>query len=178
MSHTVGDKVYSGIATYGRIRSWYGAIIGTIAGICMIGIGIYILKNVSKATGRAGAVVLGDSKCVTDHNSDGSSTLSCTTTIGFKQCSSDVTIPTGSSRYTTGQTIQIEFDPSSPCTTAKTVDEEEMTKLVGQGLIIGAIVIMLISWITTVLSMKYKGFAAAEGTVGAMGAAFGRGNLL
>ena len=52
----VASHIYDGVAEYGKIQSILGAVIATLVGIVMLGVGIYFLvsdgKNEPRASGQ------------------------------------------------------------------------------------------------------------------------------
>ena len=52
MTKGLGDEIYSGAASFGKLRAVIGVIIGTIIGIGLIIGGIFALIHKTKLTGK------------------------------------------------------------------------------------------------------------------------------
>ena len=153
----IGDSIYSGTATLGRVRAIVFAVIFTILAIILIFYGVKNLLTKDKLTSTVPGVVTkiecqnGQHICdleVEYHVNDKVYVL--------KEINSALTmIPQ------VNQTVTVYFDPENP----NSARAEELTpKQLGTTFIVGAFVLLLLSWVGVWLTQKFKFYAAAQGT--------------
>jgi hypothetical protein len=140
------DNVYLGLQTLGQIKAGIGAVIVTIVGILLIVFGFIHLSDKSKLTGVVTATVV---------KSDNNSMIAQYEVNGIKY-----SIPVSDKSYP-NSSIQIYYDPNNP-------SHGEFSTGYGKWLIIGGFIAIAISWLVFWLTLKFKFFAAAEGTMGAL----------
>jgi hypothetical protein len=145
---------YSGLATFGKIRTLVSAIIITI--IC-IGLIIY------------GFIHMSDKKKLTNATYARITSIQCNEK---NMCNMEVSYTLDGHTYTnkfsqqnpqiTASQIRIMFDPANPAHS-----EVELMSSNTEWVIIGvSAVVICIAWLAFYLSVKYKLFAAIEGGVG------------
>ena len=155
---SVGEQIYSGTASFGRIWAVVSAIFGTIISIGLLIIGIYIIRHRSHLRSVPGHVTK-DSRCNTDYSRDHKVTT-CKTPISYEVdgVKYNPTVDSGSSEYTNGADVTVWYSPGSP-------DRPELnpaSKLVGWALIAFSLLVCIGVWVWVVVTRKSK-FAAAAG---------------
>ena len=124
-SQGVGGKIYSGAASFGRIMATIGAVIMTIIGIVMIGLGIHILVAKSTKVKTSGQVISAQCDQWVDKENNSSGGTSSHSTLKFK-CDLQIKymvkgknlpahVNTNSTvHYKKGDKINVYYDKSNP----------------------------------------------------------------
>lgn len=171
--HNLGEEIYSGTASLGRIMAIVGAVFGSIIALGMIIVGIVILKYRSHMRSTSG-VVLEESNCgkttyYDDKNRAVSSTR-CQTKVQYAVNGKIITgIAGGGFPYFKGDRITVYYDPATP-------NHPELDigpKGLGWYLIGGALIVLLLVWVWVLITRKYKMAAAAGGAGAVLGVARG-----
>ena len=158
--------IYSGVATYGKVRTLIGSIFGTIIAILLIVIGIYLIraknaytiKTTGKITKATNTKKYNNNKYVYDV------ALVISYVVSNNTLESTLNIPNSNIQYQEQQILNIQVNDAN----LKDIKlESTSTKIIGIGLIIGAFVIILLSWITYYFVSKHKSVAAITGSVSA-----------
>ena len=179
MAKSTGSKIYSGVSTFGAIMSDIKAIIGTVFGIIMIIIGIFLEnhKTVYSVLGSGTIVDDGGVICTSqlgyDSNNKPYSYIkcsgSCTVVNKNDPTQHVITIPVdfntnsivdGKGQYSKGNSITIYVNPNNPADFQLTSDN---TTVIGVVLIILGIIMMISSWVWAYFANKYKIVGAYEG---------------
>ena len=155
------DTVYSGLATFGRIRVIILTIVMSIVSIGMLIGGIYM--TVSKKNYNQTTAVLSNVQC-SPPNTQGQMTCTFTATYSVndktftKNLSQQV-----STALTNGSVIDIFYNTQNPSEIS--IGDISPSKM-GWILIASAIGLGLLTALIFYLTMKYKAFAAVEGVAG------------
>lgn len=160
---SVGDKVYSGTVSFGKLWVTIQAIITTILGILLIILGVYIIihrSNMKFITGN----VLESSSCFNEID-NGENYRICTTKIEYEIDGKKYTkeINTDSTEFTKGKdNITVWYSPVKP-----DIPEYDPAPVwSGWVIIIISILVILGSWFWVWLTRKYEMVAAVEGASG------------
>ena len=145
----VGNKIYSGAASFGVVWSFIGAIICSIFAVLMIIAGIYMLFVKMEKIEAKVADVNGN-KITVDFN--------------YKGSTYQKTINSNKKSYTVGDNIDV-------CINEKDKNLDNVTtdcnpKITGVALIIGAIIIGGFGWFWYWAARRWKFLAAAQGVSG------------
>lgn len=161
----LGEKVYDSAAAFGKFRALMGAIIGTLIGIVLIGVGIYYLTRKSKFTESAVATV---------DDPDVSTKCPENVSTGFYNCTNlNVDYSYNGTEYDNkkltgsfpeplfnGELINIWVDPNHPDAFSLT---EDSNSTIGVFLLVFGILGLIAGWLTYIIVSKFKFAAAAEG---------------
>jgi len=160
---SLGNRVYSGTASFGRLWAVIQAVIATIVGIIMVIVGAYIIKHRSDMISINGSV-LEKSSCVTRMN-NGETYRICKTKIEYEIDGEKYTkeISTGTSEFEKGEdNITIWYSPVEP----DKPEYDPAPTWSGWMIIIISILVVLGSWFWVWLTRKYEVVAAAKGASG------------
>ena len=159
----MASKIYSGAATVGRVYSWVGAIVGTLFGLGMIAVGIFLRRQESSRSGSETATVVSSSCSSINNQKD------CTASITFPSCKTGASVDTGSSEKIKGQKIPVIFNPKDACNTVQGKSTKNTASIVSIAFIGFGIVAILGGWLHVYLTMKYKPVAAVSGAADTVG---------
>lgn len=151
----LGKEVYSGAASFGVITTSFRAILGTIVGILIFILGVYLVRYRSRMKSITGKV-LESSLC--DKISDN---LVCTSPVEYEIEGTKYThnLTTNSNKYKKGDDIKLWYVPSKP-----EIPQYSPISLWFGFMIIGlAILLILGSWFMVWLARKNKFYAAIAG---------------
>lgn len=184
------SKLGSSLATYARMKAVIGIIVSAIVVVVLVLIGRSLMKTKHSASAM---MVVKQVGFVADASATGSATSSACTPIITKesvryQCivSGEFTVRgrtvaasnlnySGSRPIGAGEALKVYYDPNNP---SDVVTGKVGKKTLGIVLIVVAVLIALLSVISTVFVFSSKGYAMIQGGVGAMsgltGALFGR----
>jgi len=160
---SLGEDIYSGTASFGKLWAVIQAVFVTILGILMIILGIYIImhrSNMKSITGN----VLGPSSCF-NKISNGENYRMCTTKIEYEIDGElyKKEISTGSSEFSKGKNnITIWYSPVKP----DNPEYDPAPVWSGWVIILTSVLIILASWFWVWLTRKYEVVAAAKGASG------------
>jgi hypothetical protein len=164
-----GSAVYSGLAVYGRVRTIVSAVIVSLFCIAFLIGGIIAIRRKTKYTGKTNGTITSASCSPAQNNN-----YNCNITFNYQVSGKSYTASSTEvgSQKAVGETIQVEYVPSSP----NLAREAEMSNEKAGLMMIGfSLLGLLIAWGLVYASMKYKPFAAVEG---AGGVAAGIANLV
>lgn len=172
-SESTGDKIYSGIAEFGKIKAGMSLVFSVIFGIILLGVGIYLLRKkdiyTKESVGRiikaACSTVSGQS--TTQYNCN----LTIEFTVGTTTYTVDNLTITSGKQYIPGNSITVYYNPENP----NEASLSKWSKWWGYGLIIGGFFVILYGAINFWLTTKYKGYAAFEGASNVLGVLGGGG---
>ena len=156
----VGNAVYGGLATYGKINVIIGSIISAIIVFALLIIGIKLVFKKNTQT----KLIEGTVSNVATRQS-GSATYT-TYTINYPVDNKQYAIQ-GSGNASNGQIINVLYDPSNPsdARSASSMSNHTLGSiLIGVGLIVA-----LLTGLSLYFTLKYKEFAAIEGGMAAAG---------
>lgn len=164
---SVGDNVYGGLATYGKINVIIGTVISSIIVLALLIFGSKLYFSKDKQTKLVQGTATNVS--VSTYNN----TTSTTYTIHYSVDSKQYAIQGSGNGVINGQTINVLYDPENPSSARMASSMSNHT--LGGILIIVGLVVTLLSGLTLYFTLKYKEFAAIEG---GMTAASQIGNLI
>lgn len=153
----IGQGLYSGAATLGRITTIIGALIGSFIALVFIAFGIYMLLQKNAFTSNTTATI----QQVSCSPQEG--LLQCSLTLSYQVNGIDysATLTTYSSvSYVQGQTITIYYDPQNPATFELQIIPN--TAIGAVCIVIGAIILIMI-WAAVYFARSYKPYAAYVG---------------
>lgn len=158
---SVGEQIYSGVATFGRVWAVVSAIFGTIISIGLLILGIYIIRHKSHLLSVPGSVVE-DSKCTTSYSQQRPATT-CRTKISYDVDGTNYTqtVDTGAMNYGKSSKVTVWYSPGDPS------DPELNPATKGMGWILIVIVFFICfgSWIWVWVTRKSKVAAVAGGAI-------------
>ena len=155
MSSTVSD----GLASFAKIKSDIGLVVGGILATIFIVVGIYLIATDNEFANVTGTLL--SKSCIRGVNNTTNCNLSVTYTINgqkYTQSTStlqNITNPINSS-------INLTYNKSNP--TSVTVQQTSRTTI-GIILILVGLAVGGVSWLGYYLTHKYKAFATFEGAV-------------
>ncbi len=155
------NNVYDTTATIGRAKSITNVVIGTIIGIVMIVIGIYLITKTQNNLVDSTAIV-STSTCTLVTNNK-STTHNCTLGIKYnvnnQQYSGNIST-NDSQPHAENSTVDITYDNTNPnLVTARQMRYRTI------GFVLCGVSVLIISsaWLNYYLSNTYKGYAAYQG---------------
>ncbi len=164
---STGEEIYSGTATFGRVMAVIGVVIGTIAGLIMVPLGIYLIIHKSKLTSQTTGKVSGTQgtdKCSPPRIENGDTIIyDCNFDVDFDVGKNhhSISAHTSSTRqYKGGDGITVYYNPGNPSNASISSDNTHVAGIVT--LVLG-IIIPLVAWIWWYFARKYKAVAAAGG---------------
>ena len=161
---STGEEIYSGVATFGRVSAVIGVIIGTLAGLIMIPIGIYLLTKKVKKTASTDATI--ENADCTESAQDSTISFNCTLNVNYKVGNvpySGVVTSSGPTHYMSGKKVKVYYDPSNPKDVA--LDSGKSKHIAGIILIVVGVIVPLVAWVWWYFARKYKAVAAVGGTM-------------
>jgi hypothetical protein len=168
----IGEELYSGTATVGKITGWVYLVVGIIIGVIFIAIGVYMkVKNDDKNWVTVDAKVSG-AKCtgrikVTRNTS--SYTYDCELKVDYKVSDKifkdkNLFVSNKNTRYVPGSILKIKYKKDDP----NIFKEAGLSASTwGTILIVLGVVFAFCGWLNWYLTQKSKMYAAVTGT-GAM----------
>ena len=165
----IGEEIYSGTATFGRITSIISAIIGTIISIIMIIIGISLIMHKIKYTEKAiGHITSVNCTEISDDNNKimwDCGTISGTYIVKVKGIPKtypfNFDIGKTNIHYTTSSIINVYYNLDNPNKPNK--DSDKSDHVIGWVLIVIGLIIIIGGWLWVYLTQKYKVAAAYSG---------------
>ena len=145
MNDTV-NSIYSGLATYGRIKAIIGSVVAGIVVVILIVVGTKMWFTKDKQTSHTEGKVM---DMISSHYS-----------IQYTVDNKNYFIPGSDKNTVNGQTVDVLYDPSNPYS-ARVSSQISNSSLGGILFIIG-IIIGIITATSLYFTLKYKGFAATE----------------
>ena len=157
----VGNAVYGGLATYGKINAIIGSVIAGIIvlGLLIIGVKLIMTKDTqtTKIEGTVSNVVVKQSGNMT----------TTTYSVNYSVDGKNYAIEGSGNSASNGQTLNLLYDPANPSSARLASSMSNHT--LGRILILIGVVIGLLSALTLYFTLKYKEFAAIEGGMAAAG---------
>jgi hypothetical protein len=154
---SVGNDVYGGLATYGKINVIIGTVISSVIVLALLIFGSKLYFSKDKQT----KLVQGTATNVSVSTSN--NTTSTTYTIHYSVDSKQYGIEGSGNGVINGQTINVLYDPENPSSARMASSMSNHTLggiLISVGLVVG-----LLSGLTLYFTLKYKEFAAIEGGI-------------
>ena len=116
--NNAGNKIYSGLASYGQFVSTIGLVIGVILGLILLSVGIYLLVENSKKTYKnVMGIVLESPQCTLQGNSQGNNTYTCHITVQYQIDGqtkiSRIISYNNKTQLNSGDTITLYYDTSN-----------------------------------------------------------------
>jgi hypothetical protein len=163
------SKIYSGLATYGKVTSIMSTIIATLISIPFIALGIYFLRKHNNYTTVSQGVV--ENVNCTEIVTPSTNTVTkmpniqydCTMNVKYdiKKTSYNVqTHTTNSAKYQNGQKIDVYVDPTNPTHISLNPVNYKMMGLLFIGI---PVLILIIAYVSLYFTLKYKSVAAVSG---------------
>lgn len=150
----IGDSIYSGTATIGKIKAILVAIIFTIISIGLVYIGVKSIFTKDTLTSTVPGVVT-----KIDCDKEG-----CDLEVEYTVNGKVYTLKEDNAPLVQipviNQTVTIYFDPTNPNSARS---EELNPKQLGSVYILIALIFLVFSWVGVWLTNKFKFYAAAEG---------------
>lgn len=179
----IGDDLYDGSAAFGRFMSWIGLIIGSIVGIGLIVLGVYLVvtkerhsKSVSATITTADCNTASESSCTKNGSDEVCETrpvTNCNLTVRYLVDQEQYTSKMAVRDYTTthlqpGETYKLWYNENEP----KDVSRDESTRKVVGWILLGfGSVILFIAIVSFYVTQRFK-FAAAATGVGSIVSVF------
>lgn len=168
--NTTGTAITDGLATYGRIKSIIGLIVGICFGCIMAVIGYELYEHPQKETQKVIGTALDLSTCQVIQDGNRSSHIECNTSVEYtvddKKYTTNINTKT---RYSKGSDVDLNYDPKNP---ADVVAPENMRPpMLGIGLISCGIFIIFAAGVNVYFAQKSKTYATVSG-VGSIMSAF------
>lgn len=162
---STGEEIYSGTATFGRVMAVFGVIMGTLAGLILIPLGIYFMVHKTKLTSQTpGKIDTKSPNPCTPQSKNNTVVYDCSFNVNYTingtQYSKLITVTDSSRQYYGGDNVTIYYDPKNPNDASITQDN---THILGIILLIVGIIIPIIAWVWWYFARKYKAVAAAGG---------------
>lgn len=152
--------LYSGVATYGRIRSFLGAIIATLVFVIFFSFAIYLFYKGNTFTDKYSTqAIITSSQC-------NQTSCNITYTYSLKNGNTDELFQgtaTIKMMKKVGDVIVVYYDPKDHSQSQLTQDNNYVN---GTICLVLALLVLIFSWVTFYLTTRYKAFAAVEGGVG------------
>jgi hypothetical protein len=165
-----GGSYESSSASFGRVYSVFGAIVGTIIAIILVCIGISRLRDPHTFTATATVVAVTSCQANTQNPQNGAPTsyscvVSAVYTVGGGIHAVKGLAVARSSPLQVGSTFTIRYDPSTPSDAVYELSPRGLGwGLIGFGLLIGGVAVGI-----AVEAHKSEGFAAGYGTIEGVG---------
>jgi hypothetical protein len=155
----LGQSIYDGAASLGIFMAYMSAIIGSIIGVILLIVGIWLLASKQTYSKITSAIIKdADCKRVTEGKSViNDCVLSIEYTIDSKKY--EKKINTRDNLYSIGSTIKIRYNPDVPTDTSTSVGR----KWIGIILLAIGLLILFGVWIHWYIVTTYKFAAAAQG---------------
>lgn len=174
----LGDDIYSGSASFGRIMSIIKAVIGTLVGIAMIIGGIFLVRSRTKYSESTTAKILNTDTdkvdCVRTGDQTGNSNdndmwncsnIKLSWTVGGKNYDNknspmSYTGSTNLEGYKNGASVNIYYDPSNP----RDITIQRLPTHIFGWILLGLGILILISgWLWVLITQKSNFAAATSG---------------
>lgn len=150
------ETVFEGAVTYGRIKATIMLIVGILITLGMLYFGFKLKNSTDVFSGNVQAfVVKPDCRSnISVINNRTSTSISCILDLKYTIDGKEYTaqINTGGKIYNVNEPINIRYDPSNPTNITTNLPN----KTIGNYLIIGALVLLLLSFITWFITYKSK----------------------
>lgn len=162
---TLGSDVYSGVATFGKIRAVIGAIVGTIVGIAMFIFGVMLVLHKTNLTQTTQGVITNDPLCQVSKTNNllwSCSNIMVTFTVDGKTYNI-TTSADSEAKYVKGENVTVYYQAGKPSNASLSSDN---THFLGWFLVVMSLFILFFSWLWFYASMKYKAVAAVGGVEG------------
>ena len=155
---SLGDRIYSTAIEAEKAKSIFNAVIGTIVGLCLLSVAIYLITKKDSLTAETDATITSSTCNVV--TSGQNYTYNCTMVVSYTINGNTYTqslITNSSTQYVNGTTIRIKYNPSNPSEIAV---KSLSNSTIGFILIGVALCIVIGSWVMMYLTRKYEGVAA------------------
>ena len=167
---SLGSELYSGAATFGKIRVIIGVIFGTIIGLALLVVGIVLIVKKYKLNVSTMGTIMNDPNCSRHKEKDSGTMYDCNgMNIAYVVDGKSYTL-NGSTNstynYVKGNSIRVYYQSDKPSNAALSSDN---THIAGWISVLIGLVMLIGSWFWFIMAMKYKFVAAAEGVAGAAG---------
>lgn len=165
MNQSLGSEIYSGTAAYGKIRTIIGTVMGTIIGLGLTIAGGVLLRRKAKLTETIRAIVVNDPICHSYMNGN-IMMWKCDVQLAYKVGDKEYNIhrvTDQSTKYVKGQGVNVFYDPADPSNASLFSDN---TKILGWVLLVIGLFLLIGSWVSLFLVLKFKIAAAAAGAAG------------
>ncbi|ATZ80262.1 hypothetical protein BMW23_0204 [Bodo saltans virus] len=159
---TNANTIYNAAASAGKAQSNITAVIGTIIGIIMIGISIYLFTQNQNNLVDSTALVTSSSclPVITKNESHYNCSLGIKYQIGSEQYTGKI-VTNDSTQYNINNIVGITYDSNDP---KNVTNHQVRSKTIGIVLCSIGIIIVVFVWINFYYVHKYKSYAAQTGT--------------
>lgn len=162
IDYGTGDDIYTGVSTFGRVVADVRAVVGTIFGLLLIILGIYLIIKKSHRTKTIQGIIT-NSDCQ-EIIKDNSIYFNCNLTVNYiingVLQTKTFTLSDSSVKYIISNKITLWYDPNNISNIELASDNLHS---LGIGILIFGIFIIVFSILWAYLANKYKPVAAAEG---------------
>ena len=174
MTKGLGDEIYSGAASFGKLRAVIGAIFGTIIGIGLIIGGIVSLRHKTKLTGKTTGTSIDNQgnqvpiRCSSTSDQDNNQSYQCHFKLQYqpdKKKYTKIFDTSSSTNYADQTEITVYYNPDDPTDASLSKDDYHTVGYVFLGF---GVFLLLASWIGLWIVYHYKFAAAASGAAGAI----------
>jgi hypothetical protein len=174
MKKGLGNEIYSGAASFGKLRAVIGVVFGTVVGIALITGGIFAIIHKIKLDGKTTGISIDDKEdpipvpnC-SSTNDQNIIDYRCHFKLKYNVGSekySKVFYTSGSTNYSDQTDITVYYDTKDPNNSSLTKDDYH---IMGYIMIAIGILLLFSSWISLWIVYNYKFAAAASGTAAAI----------
>jgi hypothetical protein len=173
MKKGLGDDIYAGAASFGKIRAVIGVVIGTLIGLVAVvgGIALIVHKTIFTKSVIGTVVDINNNPTTVPNckaiNMDGNGTNMCSFTLKYTVDGKVYTHPFNTNttvNYSNLSKVTIYYDPDSPGNVSIEKDDNHVIGYISLGV---GVFFILGSWLNLWLTLKYKFMAAAGGVAGA-----------
>lgn len=159
----LGDQIYSGTATIGRVGAVIGAVFATILGIGMIIFGIITVRKRVHRTVKTVATVT-SANC-TPKVADDSTSVEYLCALGLDVHHHAASLDlTSAIKYKVGDSISIYYDPHNPSDVR--MESDNTSHFAGWVLFVMGLFLITFPWLWVYATQKSKDVAAVGGAMG------------
>lgn len=166
----MGNAIYTGTATIGRVESTVGAIVMTVIGAAVVIGGLYAQSESNKESAHVQGTVTGDSVAQTDTDSQGGTYTTYTAPVewmpaGTKTKRTCSFTGTFSNPVSQGDKVTVYYNPAikHKCDPDARVVAATWQRYLGSIVAGIALLVVIFTWVWTVLGYEYKPIAALQG---------------
>ena len=163
----IGEKIYSGAAEYGKIKSGMNLFFGLLIGILFLVLGIFILKRKKVYTENIKGKII-TSECTQEKDQNNKLIYNCNINVDYKVKDIEYIVDfshKSSKQYKKDDQIDLYYDINDPKNVSLDKDENFF------GWIFVGISLFVITWlvINFILTIRYKTYASVVGVEEAVG---------
>lgn len=166
MGKDLGSELYSGAATFGKIRAVIGVIFGTIFGIIFIVGGIVLIRKKVQLISQKMGTITNNPNCIKFDDKNDVQYRCTNIDVKYNVDNKDYTMNKstyGPFEYKQGNQIDVYYDPNDPFNAELQSDNKHIIGWIG---LVSGIFIFIGSWFWLWMTWHYKFVAAAGGVAG------------